>query len=73
MNNKVVSFSSLTGDLKKAFINWVNLKSPNLISFPYNGKHMKGYLFDYESCKYVVIMYLFNDTTRNLNLARISS
>lgn len=73
--NTVISYNSLSLDLKKAFRNWLDLKPRDLISFPFKGKHMKGYIFDYDQKKYLVVMQLqLDDATistpeiENLNL-----
>lgn len=58
MKNTIISYKSLKGEVKKSFRNWLVEKDPSLISFPFKGRHMKGYVFDYETCKYLVIMYL---------------
>ncbi len=68
MKNTIVSYSSLKGEIKKAFRNWLSDHDPSLISFPFKGRHMKGYVFDYQACKYLVIMYLAGDTSEALDL-----
>jgi len=60
MSNRIISYSSLGGDLKKAFKNWLIQKDPELISFPFKGMHVKGYAFVYQACQYLIIMYLIN-------------
>lgn len=60
MSNKIISYSNLKGEVKNAFKNWLQVREPELVSFPFKGQHVKGYVFDYEKCKYLVIMYLAN-------------
>ena len=71
MSSRIVSYSSLSGELKKAFKNWVNQKNPELISFPFKGMHVKGYAFDYQKCKYMIIMYLKNEPAK-MNLLQVN-
>jgi hypothetical protein len=59
--NTVISYSSLSSELKKAFKSWLNFRQRDLISFPFQGKHMKGYIFDHETKKYLVVMQLSID------------
>lgn len=66
MKNTIISYQSLQGDLKNAFKNWLRQKNPDLVSFPYKGEHVKGYIFDYQTCKYLIVMYLSNTSPENL-------
>ncbi len=72
MTNKIISYQSLKGEVKKAFKNWLQQKDPDLVSFPFKGQHVKGYIFDYETCKYLVIMYLSNNTPNSLDIAFVN-
>jgi hypothetical protein len=71
MSNRIVSYSRLSEELKMAFRIWLNQKKPELISFPFKGMHVKGYAFDYQMCKYMVIMYLKNEPN-NMNALHVN-
>ncbi|MFT4601035.1 MAG: hypothetical protein ACI857_001212 [Arenicella sp.] len=69
MSNRIISYSSMGKDLKNAFKNWLKLTDRELVSFPFKGNHVKGYLFDYQKCKYLIVMYLKNDPSIEIDMA----
>ncbi|UKN01404.1 hypothetical protein K6119_16885 [Paracrocinitomix mangrovi] len=58
MTNTIISYANLSEDLKTAFKNWLTRNAPDLVSFPFKGKHMKGYIFNHQEKKYLVVMKL---------------
>lgn len=68
MKNTIVSYANLKGDLKMAFIEWLEARARDLISFPYQGKHMKGYIFNHDQNNYLVITQLQFNNAMNTSL-----
>jgi hypothetical protein len=58
MKNTIISYANLSKELKAAFRQWLQLKTPDLISFPFKGQHMKGYIFNHMDNNYLIIMQL---------------
>ena len=56
--NTVITYKSLSSELKKAFKSWLSIKPRDMISFPHKGKHMQGYIFDHEAKRYLVVTEL---------------
>ena len=71
MKNTIVSYANLNGDLKMAFLDWLETKTRDLISFPFQGKHMKGYIFNHDQNNYLVITELQINNATNTSLEDI--
>lgn len=74
MLNTIISYPNLSDDARVAFKTWLDSKPRELISFPFKGKHLKGYLFDYDFKKYLVVMQLQVNSREQVSLefARIN-
>ena len=68
MKNTIISYTNLSLELQKAFRVWLDEKARELISFPFQGKHMKGYIFNHNNDSYVVIMQLHLNSAINSKL-----
>ena len=55
MRSIVVKYSKLTKPVREAVDNFLNDNDPDLISFPYGGKLMKGFIFNHDDNRYLVI------------------
>ena len=55
MRNTIISYANLSQDVKMAFKEWLEARTRDLISFPFRGKHMRGYIFNHDQNNYLVI------------------
>lgn len=51
----IVYYSDLSITIKKAITDFFKERKPDIISFPFNGKHMKGFFFLWENINYLII------------------
>lgn len=68
MASTIVSYTNLSNDVKSAFRLWLEKKGRELISFPFHGKHMKGYVFNHEQNNYIVVMQLHSASSINTSM-----
>lgn len=71
MKNTIVSYANLSKDLKVAFKEWLGFGTRDLISFPFQGKHMKGYIFNHQGGNLLVVMQLAQYESINDNLEEL--
>ena len=71
MKNTIVSHANLSLETKMAFKEWLSMKTRDLISFPFQGKHMKGYIFNQGEDNYLVVMQLNAENIFNASLEGI--
>ncbi|MBD3636416.1 MAG: hypothetical protein HUJ25_03665 [Crocinitomicaceae bacterium] len=71
MKNTVISYANLSKELKQAFSRWLRFSTPELISFPFKGMHMKGYIFNHDEQNYLVVMQLQHNNEINVNLENL--
>lgn len=67
MRNTIISYANLSQEVKAAFRYWLNDRTRDLISFPFKGKHMKGYIFNHENNNYLVVMQLQHEGPMSAN------
>lgn len=67
MKNTIISYANLSQDVKEAFKSWLTDRARDLISFPFKGKHMKGYIFNHGTNNYLVVMALNADRPVSAN------
>ena len=51
----IVYYSDLSATIKNAIKDFLLVRSPEIISFPFKGKHMKGFFFIWENINYLII------------------
>lgn len=51
----IVYYSELSLTIQQAIKDLLKNKNPEIISFPFKGKHMRGFFFLWENIKYLVI------------------
>lgn len=51
----IVYYSELSLTIQQAIKDLLKNKSPEIISFPFKGKHMRGFFFLWDNIKYLVI------------------
>jgi len=51
----IVYYSDLSLTIKKAIKDFLLVRTPEIISFPFKGKHMKGFFFIWENINYLII------------------
>lgn len=60
----IVYYSDLSTTIKNAIKDFLLVRSPEIISFPFKGKHMKGFFFIWENINYLIIK---SEVVRNGN------
>ena len=56
MKNRIITYSNLSDELKKAFRTWLNMAHREIVTFPFKGRDTEGYIFDHEQQQYLVVM-----------------
>jgi hypothetical protein len=51
----IVYYNELSAAIKKAINDVFTQRAPEIISFPFKGKHMKGFFFLWDNINYLVI------------------
>lgn len=51
----IVFISELAQNVKDAVLKFFTLKNPDVISFPFKGRHMKGFFFNWNNTSYLII------------------
>jgi len=60
----IVYYSDLSTTIKNAIKDFLLVRSPEIISFPFKGKHMKGFFFIWDNINYLIIK---SEVVRNGN------
>jgi len=60
----IVYYSDLSTTIKSAIKDFLLVRSPEIISFPFKGKHMKGFFFIWDNINYLIIK---SEVVRNGN------
>lgn len=55
MKNVIVKLSELTGELKQSVQNLLKESDPEVIAFPYRGKHVRGFIYSWKDISYLII------------------
>jgi hypothetical protein len=51
----IVYYNELSSSIKKAIKDFFSERAPDIISFPFKGKHMKGFFFIWDNINYLII------------------
>lgn len=55
MKNVIVRLSSLKGEIRDEVMAMLEETDPDMISFPYGGKMVQGFIFKWEDTSYLII------------------
>jgi len=61
MKSVVVKYSKLESPIREKVELFLKQNDPEFINFPYKGKTMRGFIFDFKDCRYLIINDVNND------------